>query len=108
MFAEQFNGNCKQICYSGPHKSDQNICSDLLFRVQPSGRKYRIRIRKNAYEHQSYGILEAWTNDAGWENIKSINPTAFTSYTYAHPQIPSDCFDEVYGLLTQIAVDFDD
>ena len=104
----KFNGNCVHISFNEPHVAGQNINSTLLFRVKASGNKYRIVLRKNAYKEQSYGRLQAWTNESGWETIETSNPYDRTEYWYgSRIEIPGDAFDEVYRELMRVAVDFD-
>lgn len=45
--------------------------------------RFRIRIRRNAYDEQSWGIAEVWT-DAGWSQVvhRDINELRCKSSSY--------------------------
>ena len=109
----KFNGKCENISFNHPAVSEQSIVTSLVFRVKATGNRYRICIRKNAYEFQSYGRLQAWTTEKGWETIENVNPTNYTEYSYvsahscAFAHVPVDCFDQLIRDLMRVAVSFD-
>lgn len=48
------------------------------------GRRFRARIRRNAYDFQSYAVVETWT-DSGWtqvHGVRDLSTLSIMGYSY--------------------------
>ncbi len=52
--------------------------------AEEGGARYRARVRRNAYDSQSYAVVERWTDASGWENIttRPFSSTRIRSFSY--------------------------
>lgn len=64
-------------------RADQSLHVETIARLG-DGTRLRARVRRNAYNAQSFAAVDAWTTEAGWAPITStpIDDTRIVRFSY--------------------------